>query len=142
MSIPDFGRIKPRDGSTEIHKDYVYYSGHLQIVASEQTGLRVLRLRRPGPDPLKPDLPLNLQPGQTLRIPCAGGYAVRDVRRVVGSIVELKDPLNTHAIPGHQIRRIKGYSLAYIDMVVRDQIEKGKIKAFGGVFLDPPARGK
>lgn len=140
MQFPDFGRIKPRDGSTEIHKDYVYFSGFLNIIPSEQSNLRTLRLRRPNPDstpaaPL-PDLPLNLIKGNTLRIPCiGGGYAIRDVRKVVGSIVELDLALTTHAIDGHQIRRIKAYSQAYIDMVLHDLIEKGKIRAAGGVYL-------
>jgi len=139
MNYPDFGRIKPRDGSTEIHKDYVYFVGHFTIIPSEQSNLRTLRLRRPNPDSTReaplPDLPLNLIAGASLRIPCFGGYAIRDVRRVVGSIVELVDPLTTHAIDGHQIRRIKAYSQAYVDMVLHDLIEKGKVRAAGGVYL-------
>lgn len=129
QGFPDFGAIERRDGSIEIAQDYIYYSPIYHIKPSSR-GLWMIQLQLPDPQNLGQNLPLGLVPGATLRIPViGGGYSIRDVRKVVGSIVELVDPLNSDPIPGHQVRRIQAYSQAYIDMRLRDLIEKGKLTA-------------
>lgn len=60
---------------------------------------------------------------------------MREVTKVVGSFVSLKDGLNSDPIPGHQVRRIQAYSQAYIDMRIRDLFEKGKLRIGAGRFL-------
>ena len=134
--FPDFGAIQPRDGSIEIAQDYIYYPGNFLIMPVSQ-GMSVIRLRRPDPEDQSKSLPLVLPPGASLRIPLiTGGYCVRDVKKVVGSFVELKDALNSDPIPGHQARRIQAYSQAYIDMRIRDLFEKGKLRVGAGRFLE------
>ena len=133
--FPDFGAIQPRDGSIEIFQDYIYYPGNFLLMPVSQ-GMGVIRLRRPDPKDQSKDLPLVLPPGASLRIPLiTGGYAVREVTKVVGSFVSLKDKLNSDPIPGHQVRRIQAYSQAYIDMRIRDLFEKGKLRIGAGRFL-------
>lgn len=134
---PDFGRVLPRDGSVEIHKDYHYFPDRdLYIGNTQPLGRLVLTLQRL--DPITGAVqPLGLFPGQILRIPCIGGYGVRAIRRVtVNRIVELESSLNMDPIPGHQVLRVKAYSQKYIDMRLRDLLEKRKIHFFGGRYIE------
>lgn len=136
-NFPDFGLIQPRDGSIDIHRDYLYHSDmNIHVGSQGPIGTLVLRLQRKNPDPALPDLPLNLFPGDSLRVPVHNGYSVGVIRVVNGNIVEFSKRLGGTPIPGHQVRKIKCYHQSYIDMIVRDLIGKGKIRAAGGKFIE------
>lgn len=128
--FPDFGNIQPRDGAIAIARDYVYHRTVFNVMTEGAVSLQFIRLQCPDPQNPGEYLPLGLPKGAALRIPViGGGFSVRKVRCVVGSIVELQEALVTEAIPGHQVKRIKAYSQAYIDARLQDLIAKGKLKA-------------
>lgn len=136
-NYPDFGMIQPRDGSTGIHKDYLYYpETDLHVGSTGPIGTLVLRLQRKNPNPALPDLPLTLIPGNSLRVPVHNGFSVGVIRMVTGNIVEFTQRLGGNPIPGHQVRQIKCYHQAYIDAVIQDMMAKGKLKVAGGRFIE------
>lgn len=135
--FPETAFILPQDGSVEIFKNYRYFpESDLHVGNSEPLRLGVVRLSRIDKETGLAK-PLGLFPGCILQIPCfGGGYGVREVEHISGDIVKLKDRLNGTPLAGGQVRHIKGYAQWYIDMRIRDQIEKGKLTDIGGSYVN------
>jgi hypothetical protein len=136
MSHANWAMIQPKDG-VEAHQDYVYDINETHVSIGFNHSLLFVRIDTPK-DASGCDIPLDLwiKPGKSLRIDCIDNrHAVKPVKRVIGNVVQLKEPLRCLPVPGGQVKLIHGPSQSYIDMRIRDWMEKNKLLLMGGQFI-------
>ena len=132
----DFATLIPQDGSVETIQNYTYFpDANIRIGASPTPGRLILRLERINEEnPLLPPPPLNLVPGNFLRIQCLYSFQYRAIRRVNGNMVQLESSMNDDPLPGSQVRRIKSFAQHYVDMRIHGEMEKGNLQIVGGRY--------
>lgn len=143
--LPQFADLFPRDGSVETAKDFVYYPGEFHIVAAEPFTRRVLRIDQVD-NKTTLSTPPNLHAENWITVTVFNGNTRQltdvkfnhvPIKKVVGgNIVEFAVPLNGDPVPGGRVRKIKAFSQAYIDMRVREYVEKKKLIPLNGKWVE------
>ena len=112
--------IQKRDG-IDAHADYIYSSEDIRIATCHRHSKSFITMQ---------DLSgfKWLSAGVSIRVDTLyGKHSINRIKRVVGNVIELIRPMDHLPLPGGIVKRIYGESQSWIDLRIRDYIEKHKL---------------